>query len=193
MKLPGIPKELAFPTVLDFDALRREGIAHIEALGASLWSDYNTHDPGITLLEALCFAINDLGYRCGFPMRDLLAPAPGQPRPAASEGPLFSARDILTCHPVTTLDYRKLLVDVEGVRNAWLVPALRPCLPFYADRKQSRIALTPPEDEPEAEQRLPSGVYDVVLELADHPMLGSLNDTTWPWQPTPSGQPPLPL
>ena len=186
MKLPGIPKEPALPPSLDFDRLRREGIAHIEALGSSLWTDYNTHDPGITLLEALCFAINDLGYRCSFPMKDLLAPAPGQPRPASGEGPLFSARSILTCHPTTILDYRKLLVDVPGVRNAWLMPSQAPCLPFYPDRQQSRIAYDPPETDPNVSAVLPRGVYSVVLELDDDPLFGSLNDTTWPWRPTPA-------
>ncbi len=193
MKTPGILRDRALPTVLDFDALRREGITHIEALGSSLWTNYNPHDPGITLLETLCFAINDLGYRSSFSMKDLLAPAPDKPRPAPGEGPLFSARSILTCHPVTTLDYRKLLVDVEGVRNAWLVPAPRPCIPFYADRVRSQIVLTPPAEQPDAQPRVPRGVYDIVLELADDPMLGSLGDTTWSWQPTPSGQAPLPL
>lgn len=193
MKTPGIPRDRALPAVLDFDALRREGITHIEALGSSLWSDYNTHDPGITFLETLCFAINDLGYRSGFPMKDLLASAPGKHRPTPGEGPLFSARSILTCHPVTTLDYRKLLVDVEGVRNAWLVPASLPCLPFYADRVRSQLVFTPPAEQPDAQPRVARGVYDVVLELADDPMLGSLGDTTWPWRPTPPGQATLPL
>lgn len=193
MKLPGIPREPALPTVLDFDALRRQGLAHIERLGSALWTDYNTHDPGVTVLEALCFAINDLGYRCAFPMKDLLAPAPDAPRPAPNEGPLFSARTILSCHPVTVLDYRKLLVDVPGVRNAWLAPSPVPCLPFYADRKQSKLVFQPPADEPLARQVVPRGVYDVVLDLADDPMLGSLNDTTWPWTPKPDGGEPLPL
>jgi uncharacterized protein YegP (UPF0339 family) len=217
VKLPGIPKDPGLPPVLDFDRLRREGIAHIEALGASLWTDYNTHDPGITILEALCFAINDLGYRCSLPIGDLLAPEPGtqgdplalkpgtpddllDPGPGApvdpeGRAPLFSAREILTCYPVTRLDYRKLLLDVEGVRNAWILDATAPCLPFYPHRQESKLGYEPPVLEPDTRAVLPRGVSSVVLELDDDPLLGSLNDTTWPWQPRPPGEPasPLPL
>ncbi|MEN0047012.1 MAG: hypothetical protein AAF806_08150, partial [Bacteroidota bacterium] len=48
---------------LDFNALREEGTAYIAQLGHELWTDFNTHDPGITMLEVLCYAINDLAYR----------------------------------------------------------------------------------------------------------------------------------
>ena len=27
------------------------------------WTDHNTHDPGITVLEALCYVLTDLQYR----------------------------------------------------------------------------------------------------------------------------------
>ena len=47
----------------DFYRLRREGIGFIEQMGSARWTDYNTHDPGITTLEALCYAITDLAYR----------------------------------------------------------------------------------------------------------------------------------
>ena len=26
------------------------------------WSDFNSHDPGITILEQLCFALTELGF-----------------------------------------------------------------------------------------------------------------------------------
>ena len=50
--------------------LRAEGLSHIQSLSHSLWTDYNAHDPGITTLEALCYAITELGYRSGFDMQD---------------------------------------------------------------------------------------------------------------------------
>jgi hypothetical protein len=33
-----------------------------------LWSDYNVHDPGITLLELLCYGITDIAHRTTFRM-----------------------------------------------------------------------------------------------------------------------------
>ena len=50
----------------DFAWLRKQGIKHIEETGSSIWTDYNTSDPGITMLEAVCYAITDLAYRTGF-------------------------------------------------------------------------------------------------------------------------------
>ena len=58
---------------MDYAFLRREGVKTIEKLAGSRWTDYNTHDPGITILEVLCYAITDLSYRLSFEMEDLLA------------------------------------------------------------------------------------------------------------------------
>ncbi|RCJ26525.1 hypothetical protein A6S26_14060 [Nostoc sp. ATCC 43529] len=102
---------------MNFALLRQEGIKHIERLAGKLWTDYNTHDPGITILEQLCYAITDLSYRLDFEMKDLLAPSPEENRKQ-----FFTAREILTVNPVTINDYRKLLIDINGVKNAWLEP-----------------------------------------------------------------------
>ena len=59
---------------MDFALLRKEGIEMIRKLAGKSWTDYNAHDPGITLLEILCYAMTDLSYRLDFPINDLLAP-----------------------------------------------------------------------------------------------------------------------
>ena len=41
---------------LDFTAMRAEGINYIAGLSGKIWTDHNVHDPGITLLELLCYA-----------------------------------------------------------------------------------------------------------------------------------------
>ena len=86
----------------DFNFLRLEGIKHIEKLSGNIWTDYNTHDPGITLLEALCYAITDLAYRTRFNMKDLVAPA----KLSANSWKhiFYTARQILPCNPVTLND-----------------------------------------------------------------------------------------
>lgn len=48
-------------------------------MGSSLWTDYNIHDPGITILEALCYALTDIAYRAGWDINDLLTPEPNKP------------------------------------------------------------------------------------------------------------------
>ncbi len=79
------------------------------------------------MLEVLCFAINDLAYRTTFPMQDLLA----EPQPQYAQKQFFTASEILTNNAVTPLDYRKLLIDVEGVQNAWLFKAGEQCANLY--------------------------------------------------------------
>ena len=109
-----------FPPYLDFDKLRSEGIAYLGKLSGKLWTDHNVHDPGITILEELCYALLDLGYRTNLPVADILSK---NPTDTSKENNFFTPAQILSCNPLTITDYRKLLIDIEGVRNAWLLPA----------------------------------------------------------------------
>jgi hypothetical protein len=108
-----IPKDPAYPPSMDWALLRREGIKHIERLGSQIWTDFNEHDPGITMLEVICYALTDLGYRANLPAADLFANY-------MKEKPFYSAAEILTSRPVTAIDVRKILVDIPGVHNAWV-------------------------------------------------------------------------
>jgi hypothetical protein len=116
---------------MNFALLRQEGIKYIERLAGKLWTDYNTHDPGITILEQLCYAITDLSYRLDFEMKDLLAPP--QEKTGKNSKQFFTAREILTVNPLTINDYRKLLIDINGVKNAWLEPIKNSQTPIYYD------------------------------------------------------------
>jgi len=107
-----IPQNPQYPPSMDWLFLRREGMRHIEQLTSDIWTDYNLHDPGITFLEALCYAITDVGYRCNMNAADLFAQAEGKS--------FFTAVEMLPCGPVTALDYRKILIDIPGVKNAWV-------------------------------------------------------------------------
>ena len=106
-----------FPDYLDFDVLRKEGIEYLGKLGGKLWTDHNVHDPGITILEVLCYALLDLGYRTNLPVKDILTCSQTD---SATDNNFFTQSAILSCNPLTILDLRKLLIDIKGVRNAWL-------------------------------------------------------------------------
>lgn len=108
--------DTGFPAYLDFSALRTSAIDYLGPITSSYWTDYNLHDPGITTLETLLYAVMDLGYRVNFPIADLLAPAPG----AKTEMDLFTPAQMLGGNPFTINDYRKKLMDLTEVRNAWL-------------------------------------------------------------------------
>jgi hypothetical protein len=124
----------SLPPHLDFNRLREEGLLHIGNLSGKIWTDHNTHDPGITTLEVLCYALLDLGYRSSLPIEDLLAQKDGE-----QDDNFFTPAEILSCNPVTITDYRKLLLEIDGVRNAWLEPVEKRNPQLYLDTKTGQL------------------------------------------------------
>ncbi|MBP0904184.1 hypothetical protein ACFSKN_08115 [Mariniflexile gromovii] len=106
------------PQFLDFKELRKEGLEHIGNLSGKIWTDHNVHDPGITILEVLVYALMDLGYKTNLPIEDLIAHEDEQ----HGNDNFLTPLEVLTINPVTITDYRKLLLELPGVRNAWLEP-----------------------------------------------------------------------
>lgn len=142
----------------DYAFLRTRGLEAIERLAHELWTDYNVHDPGVTILEHLCYAITELGYRTGYDVEDLLTEIEdGVP---VNHGDFHTAREVLTNHPVSFDDLRKLLIDVAGVRNAWIEEHLG--VWYYLDREAERLS-----DQPTAETITVAGLYDVFIEYDD--------------------------
>ncbi len=165
-----IAKVPALAPAQNYTLLREEGLRHIERLGSALWTDYNLHDPGITLLEVLCYAITDLGYRADFPVADLLAEPPKLP-PNPARQAFYTAREILTMNPLTLRDFRKQLIDLDGVKNAWLGVVEDYAFPIYADCKASRLRYSPETEH----LVVPRGLYDVLVEFEDDAQLGNPN------------------
>src|SRR4051812_29194987 len=116
-ELKYISKDLnsGFPEFLDFNVLRKLGIQHLAELSGKIWTDHNLHDPGITILEALCYVLTDLDYRTKLDFKDLIAAPAG-----ATEDNFFTAAQILGNNPLTITDIRRMLIDIKGVRNAWV-------------------------------------------------------------------------
>lgn len=106
--------------VLDFNYLKQIGIQKIQQLSGKIWTDYNIHDPGITILEILCYAVTELGYRTQYAVKDLLAKKNPD---KIIKNTLFTPTEILPSQPITINDYRKLLLDIEGVKNAFIYPS----------------------------------------------------------------------
>ncbi|MDN3670815.1 hypothetical protein QWY93_15955 [Echinicola jeungdonensis] len=131
-----IPKSISTKDDLDFDFLRKEGIRYIEQFGSKLWTDYNTHDPGITMLEVLCYAISDLGNRINLPIEDIVS-RPGQ---EDYKGQFFTGPEILPSAPTTALDYRKLIIDLPEINNCWVK---KEEITLYADLKQEKLSYSP--------------------------------------------------
>lgn len=159
------------PGSSDYAYLRSKGLEYIEKLGSRLWTDYNIHDPGITLLELLSYAISDLGYRTSIDTKDLLTAAPGVTMSPAMQT-FFTARNIMTVSPLTQNDYRKLLIDIDGIRNGWMQCKSCGCEDhyLYADCKTSKL-----QYDPTHHRITLKGMYDVLVEFEDEEGLGDLN------------------
>ena len=63
-----ISKQQPAQKVEDYEFLRKEGLRYIEQFASDLWTDYNSHDPGMTILDIICYAITDLGNRTSYSM-----------------------------------------------------------------------------------------------------------------------------
>lgn len=164
MKAPTtIAKAVPATKALDYGLLRAEGLKHIEQMGSALWTDYNAHDPGITILEILCYAITDLAYRTGAPIENLLSSPADNAENFRQQ--FFSAKEILTSRPVTEIDYRKLFIDIDGVKNAWL---LRHHEMLFLDCREGALAGLPP-DHSQHRSFLLNGLYDVRIEMDELP------------------------
>jgi len=104
-----------------FTALKQQALADIQQLAGKRWTDYNLHDPGITLLEQLCFSLTELQYRCNFSMADLLSGQDGKIDFAALG--LVSPEQILSSRPTTAADYRRYLLDqLPQLADIYLLP-----------------------------------------------------------------------
>ena len=112
-----ISQEALEYTAQDFKQLRKEGLELIRQLAPDTWTDHNLHDPGITILEQLCYAITDVAYRMGHNLPDLLAD-----KDSAGHEELYTPAQVLSSGPVTLQDIRKIVIDTEGVKNAWIEP-----------------------------------------------------------------------
>jgi hypothetical protein len=149
--------------LLDYAALRADAIKELERLTDTRWTDFNAHDPGITILEALCYALTDFGYRLFHPLPDLLTPKPGEVAPpSVFAGPIAS----LSCRAVTVDDLRAAAIDVPGVRNAWVEPALPPLqVPLHDPAKNTLELLPSDQPTPDGSTRLAlKGLWRVLVE-----------------------------
>lgn len=176
-----------------YSFLREQGLEYIQDLSGKIWTDHNAHDPGITILEVLCYALTDLGYRTGFEVKDVLATPDGVVDPPEIST-LYPAHEILPSAPLTISDYRRLLVKIDGIRNAWLDPMTDPGqegnfkeseVPFYADCVSGALSYDEKNAEGENNPRVRvSGLYKVLLEFETDDVLGSMNESLLVFQVT---------
>ena len=160
---PTLPTGPLEHPALDYDALRAEALELLDRLTDGRWTDRNPHDPGLTILEQLCYAITDLAYRATHSVPDLFAGGWAGPGPA----------EILTCDPVTEDDLRRLVLDEPGVQSVQRRPAeLEPPVFFHAGSRE--LHLVPDPSEPDARPLALRGLTRLALQSdGTLPLLGS--------------------
>ncbi|MGA1308337.1 MAG: hypothetical protein ACO30M_10670, partial [Candidatus Kapaibacteriota bacterium] len=108
--------------ILNYERILEYGLEFAQRYSGSIWTDYNYHDPGVTFLEQLSYALTDLAYRTNFEMNDILLE--GSDSFSLKESNLFHRpAEIFPSEPLHTVDYRRLIIDrVKEVHNAWVIP-----------------------------------------------------------------------
>jgi len=119
-----IPRAPVVPHGLGYESLRLEALEATQQASGNTWTDYNPHDPGVTILEQLCYGIADLGYRLGFDVADLLCGRDGAID--LRRQALYAPEQIFPCAPVTSIDLRKRLYsdfhELQDVRLEQIRP-----------------------------------------------------------------------
>lgn len=106
------------PVAMNFAALKAMGIEQLKSMAGETWSNFNDSDPGVTILDQLCYALTELGYCADFPIEDVLTGQDGQ---ICYDGQFFEPQQILTCSPITPDDYRKLVHDcIDAVEAIYI-------------------------------------------------------------------------
>ncbi len=146
--ISGTPPELE---LLNFNALRERGLKYIQELSGDVWTDFNLHDPGLTLLEILCYAITDSGYKTERIKEAFLSDA--AIAESYIEKYLFSPKEMLPSLPVTLNDIENHIEQMhQNVIAAWVAP-------FPIMHMEETIR----------------GGYEVSVFLADQPGFDNLN------------------
>lgn len=126
----------------EYQELYLEGIELLQNLSGANWTDYNEHDPGVTIFENIAYTLTNLSYKVDLPIVDILTESKNKaseikfkdsfevakkrsqlkatPLKSGDNG-FFVASEILTTNPVIKEDYRKMFVDgVNNVKNVWI-------------------------------------------------------------------------
>lgn len=102
-----------------YSVLQKATLGELQELSGKVWTDFNAHDPGITMLDVLNYALTELDYKLSFPLVDYLTVKEEAFQPA--ELGLFPPERVFPVNPVTVEDYRKLfLMEVPELENVWI-------------------------------------------------------------------------
>lgn len=101
---------------LDYETMRLDALALVQKLSGNAWTDYNIHDPGVTLLEEVVFALTELGYKTEFEIEDFLTSKEDVIN--LQREALYTPKQVKECIPVTAADYSDFFSKrLDGVKR----------------------------------------------------------------------------
>lgn len=120
--------KIQLPPHQDFNFLKDEAIDYIQNHIGTEWTNFNPSDPGMTILDQVCYALTELGYCTDFSIPDILTDSNGR---MEIENQFYMPYKILTTAPYTIDDYKKYIIDgSDGVYNAVITTYNENALPF---------------------------------------------------------------
>lgn len=134
----------------EYQRFHLEGLELLQKLSSKNWTDYNEHDPGVTILENLAYTLTNLSYKADLPIIDILTEGKGKPLESGDNG-FFIPSEILTTNPITSNDFRKVIIDqVDTVKNVWIKN------------------ISPSNNNDGQQQKPTQGLYQIEIELAHY-------------------------
>lgn len=102
-----------------YSYLQRQTLEEVHRLSGKVWTDFNAHDPGVTLADIANYALTEMDYKLGFGTADYLTGEDGIFEPERFG--FFPPEKVYTTAPVTPEDYRKLFfAHIPELENVWV-------------------------------------------------------------------------
>jgi hypothetical protein len=108
-----------YPLYKDYAALLKLAYERIAAYSGDVWTNYNDSDPGITILQNLCYALTELGNKADTPIADILSGSEDRIHYADH---FHTPLEILPVNPVTKKDFCKVILnDITEIKQVYLI------------------------------------------------------------------------
>ena len=91
-----------------YTQLQQHTLDELERIAGTVWTDFNAHDPGITIADTANYALTEMDYKLSFSLEEYLTNKKGTY--LIEEYGLFPSEQVYPTTPVTIDDYRKLLL-----------------------------------------------------------------------------------
>lgn len=94
-----------------YKRLQEESLEMLQRLSGNRWTDFNDHDPGVTIMDILNYALLELEYSCGLPLEEYFIDA-GNKKYSDENIGLFPPPEVIFASTIVTPnDYSSLILE----------------------------------------------------------------------------------